>query len=225
MIVTMPFVMIPLIISPRLGGVSFFFIRVWVWIFSIFSFVFFKAHNREIIDRKKSYIYTITHTSFLDAPAIPMSMPGQLRGLGKKELAKIPIFGFIASRFAIWVDRSDQESRKKSIEKMKNVLSNGISMMVAPEGTRNDTDEPLLPFFNGPFRLAIETQIPILPTIIYRANRLLPKNNRSLKPGTVHTYFLPEVSVNGLTEDDLPELKEKVFQMMKQKIEELDKLG
>ena len=225
MIITMPFVMIPLIISGKLGNVSFFFIRIWVWMFSIPSFIFFKSHDKQLIDRKKSYIFTISHTSFLDAPAIPISIPIQLRGLGKKELSKIPIFGLISSRFAVWVDRTDQESRKKSIDKMIKTLNNGISIMVAPEGTRNDTSAPLLPFYNGPFRLAIETGTPILPTVIYNAKKLMPKGKLMLKPGTIHTYFLPAVETQHLTEDNLPALKEKVFQMMKSKIESLNNLS
>jgi 1-acyl-sn-glycerol-3-phosphate acyltransferase len=225
MIITMPFIIIPLLISDRLGGISFFFVRLWVRMFSLPTFVFFKRHGTEFIEKGKPYIFTISHTSFLDAPAIPVSIPVQMRGLGKKELSKIPLFGFVTSRFAVWVDRTSQESRKKSIEKMMATLNKGISIMVAPEGTRNDSSEPLLPFYNGPFRLAIETGVPIIPVVIYNAKRLMPKGKISLKPGTIHSYLLPPVITATLTEDDLPVLKEKVFQMMKKKIESLDKLG
>jgi 1-acyl-sn-glycerol-3-phosphate acyltransferase len=224
MIITMPFIIIPLLISDRLGNISFFFVRLWVRIFSIATFVFFKRHGTELIEKGKPYIFTISHTSFLDAPAIPVSIPVQMRGLGKKELSKIPLFGLVTGRFAVWVDRTNQESRKKSIEKMMATLDKGISIMVAPEGTRNDSSDPLLPFYNGPFRLAIETGVPVMPVVIYNAKRLMPKGKISLKPGTVHTYLLPPVVTENLTEDDLPVLKEKVFQMMKKKIESLDKL-
>ena len=142
LILTMPFITIPLLISDRLGTISFFFIRAWVWMFSIPTFIFFKSHDKHIIDRSRPHIFTISHTSFLDAPAIPMSIPGQLRGLGKKELSKIPLFGFVTSCFAVWVDRTSQESRKKSIDKMIRTLNKGISLMVAPEGTRNDSADP-----------------------------------------------------------------------------------
>jgi len=223
LILTSPFIIIPLFISDRLGNISFFFIRLWVWIFSVPTFIFFKSHDKYLIDKNQAYIFTISHTSFLDAPAIPMAIPVQVRGLGKKELSKIPLFGFVTSRFAVWVDRTDQESRKKSIKKLIKTLNKGISIMVAPEGTRNDSSDPLLPFYNGPFRLAIETGIPILPTVIYNAKRLMPKGKLSIRPGTVHTYFLPAVETSSLSEDDLPALKEKVFQMMKSKIESLDK--
>jgi len=225
MIVTMPFIVIPLLISDKLGNISFFFVRLWVWIFSLATFVFFKSHGKALIEKGQPYIFTISHTSFLDAPAIPVSLPVQMRGLGKKELSKIPLFGLVTGRFAVWVDRMSQESRKKSIEKMMSTLDKGISIMVAPEGTRNDSSAPLLPFYNGPFRLAIETGVPIMPVVIYNAKRLMPKGEISLKPGTVNTYLLPPVTTDNLTDDDLPMLKEKVFQMMKKKIESLDKLA
>lgn len=164
----------------------------------------------------------INHTSFMDAPAIAVSTPIQLRALGKKELSQVPIFGFITSRLAVWVDRSNPESRIRSINRLMKTLDNGISILVAPEGTRNASDDPLLPFYNGPFRLAIETGRPILPLIIHDAKKLMPKGQLGVRPGTVHSYFLPEIDCSGLTEEDLPTLKEKVFEIMKNKVVELD---
>ena len=160
----------------------------------------------------------------MDAPAIAMATPIQLRALGKKELSQIPVFGFITSRIAVWVDRSNAESRKRSLEKLVKTLDKGISILVAPEGTRNDSNEPLLPFFNGPFRLAIETGIPILPLIIHDAKKIMPKGQLGVRPGTVHNYFLPPIETSSYQEEDLEQLKEKVFEMMKSKVQELDKL-
>ena len=157
----------------------------------------------------------------MDAPAIPIAIPSPLVALGKKELSKIPFFGWLTSKWAIWVDRSSPESRKEGSEKLKQILSGGTSVLVAPEGTRNNTDEPLLPFRYGPFRLAIESQIPILPVIIHNAGKLMTRGSLLLTPGTVHCWALPEVPVEGLNEDDLDELTNKVFEMMKAKIFEM----
>jgi 1-acyl-sn-glycerol-3-phosphate acyltransferase len=222
MIVLSPFTVIPRLISDKFIKFSYFFARVWVFMWSYISFIWFKTHGRELIQKGQPYIFTISHTSFLDAPAIPIASPVPLKGLGKKELAKIPIFGFVTSTFAVWVDRSSEESRKKSVQKLVNNLKNGVSIMVAPEGTRNDTSDSLLPFFNGPFRLAIETGIPIMPLIIYNAKRLMPKGQLGLKPGTIHNYFLPAISTQNMTMDDLPALKAQVYEIMKLKIMELD---
>ncbi len=215
--------MIPMMISRKLGGITYFFIRVWVRIFGLFTGIWFVGHNKKVIDRKKSYIFVINHTSFLDAPGIPIAIPSPLVALGKKELAKIPVFGWVTGKWAVWVDRSSPESRKAGSEKLKEILNGGTSVLVAPEGTRNNTDEPLLPFRYGPFRLAIESQIPIVPVIIHNAGKLMTRGSLLLKPGTVHTWALPEVSVEGLTEDDLDDLTSRVFEMMKAKILEMDK--
>lgn len=224
MFLALPFVVIPILISDRFGGISFLATRLWVYFFATPSLIFFKTHNREIIDKNRSYIFVINHTSFMDAPAIAMSTPIQLRALGKKELSKVPVFGFITSRVAVWVDRSNPESRKKSLEKLVKTLDKGISILVAPEGTRNDSDQPLLPFFNGPFRLAIETGVPILPLVIHDAKKLMPKGQLGVTPGTVHSYFLPPIETNKMGPEDLPALKERVFELMKEKVEALDKL-
>ncbi|WP_420388411.1 lysophospholipid acyltransferase family protein [Roseivirga sp.] len=221
LILAIPMV-IPVIVSRKLDFITYFFIRVWVYCFSITTGIWFIGHNKRVVDRKKSYIFVINHTSFLDAPAIPIAIPSSLVALGKKELSQIPVFGWITGRFAIWVDRSDPESRKAGSQRLKQLLSGGTSVLVAPEGTRNNTDEPLLPFRYGPFRLAIESQIPILPVIIHNAGKLMKRGSLLLTPGVVHSYCLPEISVEGLTEDDLDELTNSTYELMKNKIIELN---
>jgi len=164
----------------------------------------------------------INHTSFLDTPAIPIAIPSPLVALGKAELKKIPVFSAIVSRWAIWVDRSSPESRKKSTEELKQILRGGTSVLVAPEGTRNNTDEPLLPFRYGPFRLAVESQINILPVVIHNAGKLMKRGSLLLRPGTIHSYCLPEISVQGKTEEDIEELTKKTQALMLAKINELN---
>lgn len=222
MVLFSPFLVIPILISRRLDFITFFFIRAWVYMFGITTGIWFVGNNKKSVDRKKSYIFIINHTSFLDACAIPIAIPSTLVGLGKKELSKIPIFGWVTSRFAIWVDRSSTKSRQEGSRKMKELLKGGTSVLVAPEGTRNNTDELLLPFRYGPFRLAIESQINIIPVVIHNASKLMRRGSLLLRPGVVHSYILPMVSVEGMTENELESLTEGVYKMMKNKIEELN---
>lgn len=221
LVLTLPMV-IPVAISRKLDNITYFFIRVWVYCFSLATGIWFIGHNKKLVERKKSYIFVINHTSFLDAPAIPIAIPSSLVALGKKELSKIPVFGWITGRFAIWVDRSDAESRKESSTKLKQLLKGGTSVLVAPEGTRNNTDDPLLPFRYGPFRLAIESQIPIIPVVIHNAGKLMKRGSLLLRPGVIHSYCLPEIPVEGLTEDDLDSLTMGTYELMKNKIMELN---
>jgi 1-acyl-sn-glycerol-3-phosphate acyltransferase len=104
-------------------------------------------------------------------------------------LSKIPVFGQVIGRLAVWVDRSNAESRKISLEKLVNFLNQGSSVVVAPEGTRNNTPETLLPFQKGAFRLSIETGIPILPMAVIGADQIMKRGTILLSPGKVRVYF------------------------------------
>ena len=132
-----------------------------------------------------------------------MLLPGQFRPLAKKELLKIPIFGWIASSAAIIVDRSSPESRKRSIEKLKGFLTHQISILIFAEGTQNRTREALQPFKDGAFRIAVDTQQPILPIVVMGAGPLMPPGTIDLKPGVIRIYVGEEISTAGLSVDDV----------------------
>ncbi|WP_363318499.1 lysophospholipid acyltransferase family protein [Algoriphagus sp.] len=183
------FIVLPILISDRGDRISFVFIRAWAGVWSFLSGIRYQIEGRELIDQQKTYIYIFNHRSLIDAPVIPMAIPQALRALGKKELSKIPIFGWVVGRLAIWVDRTSTESRKESIQKLIQILSQGKSVVVAPEGTRNDSDETLLPFHKGAFRLSIETQIPVLPMAVIGADRIMKRGSILLRPGKVRIYF------------------------------------
>ncbi|TXD78309.1 1-acyl-sn-glycerol-3-phosphate acyltransferase [Algoriphagus ratkowskyi] len=202
------FIVIPLSIGPAGGKVSFFLIRVWARVWSFGSGIRYEFHDRVLIDRAQTYIYIFNHRSFLDAAIIPLAIPQQVRALGKKELSNIPFFGWVVGKVAIWVDRTDAEARGKSIGKLVSFLNQGISAVVAPEGTRNDSQATLLPFKSGAFRLAVETGIPILPIAVIGANKIMKKGSFLISPGKVKIYFSnpiyppkpSEIAVNKLSE-------------------------
>ena len=99
------------------------------------------------------------------------------RILGKSEMAKIPVFGFFYRNAVVMVDRSSAEKRARSVKILKSVIRKGISVVIAPEGTFNFTTKPLKEFYDGAFRIAIETQTPIKPILFLDCNDRL--NNTS----------------------------------------------
>ena len=134
-------------------------------------------------------------------------------------MVKVPIFGFIYKNAIVTVDRSSAENRIKSVLILKSVLKKGISILVFPERTINLTHHPLKEFYDGAFRIAVETQTPIKPVLVLNAyDRMHYKSIFSLNPGKSRSVFLPEVSVQGLTVKDVGMLKEKVFGMMKEEL-------
>jgi 1-acyl-sn-glycerol-3-phosphate acyltransferase len=215
MIALLPGILIPFLLGPRFGVIGYFFLYLWSWIFSQLTFIRYKFYGREKIDRTKSYIYVSNHTSFLDIPGVRMIIPGQFRPLAKKELKKIPVFGWIAQAATIIVDRSSHESRKKSIDLLKRYLVNGISILIFVEGTQNRTKEILQPFHDGAFRIAVDTQRPVLPLVVVGAGRLMPPGTINLRPGLIRIYVCDEIETKGMVVSDVQALKEKTFSEMK----------
>lgn len=170
-------------------------------------------------DKNQQYIFVANHISYLDAPIIVKTLRQRVRVLGKVEMAKIPVFGFIYRNTVVTVDRSSAENRSRSVRVLKSVVRKGISIFIFPEGTFNETHRPVKDFFDGAFRIAIETQTPIKPVLFLDAySRLHYKSVFSLNPGRSRSVFLEPISVEGLTNKDLPVLKQKVYDLMEQKL-------
>ncbi len=164
-------------------------------------------------DRK--YVYVANHISYLDTVLIYAAIPHYFRTLAKKEMARIPLFGFVYKQLAILVDRSSTHSRSKSMRIMWRVLRHESNIAIFPEGTFNETERLLKDFYDGAFRLAITTQTPILPIVfpdtVYRWHY---SAWWKFTPGKNRVVYLDPIDVKGLTINDLPELKQKVYEAM-----------
>ena len=169
-------------------------------------------------DRTKEYIFISNHISYLDIPMMVKVIFGQnFRVLGKAEMAKIPIFGAIYKRGAVIVDRENPEARKQSVKKLIKFINKKISVFICPEGTFNKTHQPLKFFYDGAFRIAIDTQKPIKPILFLDTyERLSYESLFSLTPGKSRAVYLSEISTTGLTQDDVQALKSKVFEKMEE---------
>jgi 1-acyl-sn-glycerol-3-phosphate acyltransferase len=167
-------------------------------------------------DRNKQYIFVSNHISYMDIPVIFMAITRQrIRILGKHEMAKVPVFGFLYRNAVVMVNRDDAENRRRSIVQLRSVIRKGVSVFICPEGTFNMTGQPLKEFYNGAFRLAIETQTPVKPLLFLDTyDRMSYKQLLSLKPGINRAVYLEEVAVEGLTVKDTEALKQKVYELM-----------
>ncbi len=221
MILYLPGILIPFLIGEKYGTISYQFLKLWSWTFSKLNFIPYKIEGRENIRRGQAYVYVSNHGSYLDIPGVCLTVPTQIRPLAKKELRKIPVFGWIASNASIIVDRSSHSSRTKSMDHLKAVLRRGISILIFPEGTQNRSAELLQPFYDGAFRIAIETQQPLLPMVIVGAGKLMPPKKFTIKPGTIRIKVMPEIPTTGLQLSDVPELKKQVEEIMRTAISEL----
>jgi 1-acyl-sn-glycerol-3-phosphate acyltransferase len=199
----------------KAGNLIYYACIVWADIWFAMVFIFHRNIFMEPPRKDQSYIFVSNHISYLDSALIPKTFRRPVRPLGKVEMAKLPIFGFIYKNVIVTVDRSSAENRAKSVMILKSILQKGISVLVFPEGTFNMTDKPLREFYDGAFRVAIETQTPIKPVLLLNAyDRMHYRSIFSLNPGKSRSIFLPEISVEGMTLRNVTELKEKVFSTM-----------
>ena len=216
MLIFLPGLTLPFLFGHRISWIGYSFLAIWSWVFSMLTFIRYEFSGRENFRKGQSYIYVSNHTSFLDLPGLAMLIPGEFRPLAKKELLKIPVFGLIARGATVIVDRSSGESRKKSLDKLKKTLAEGISILLFAEGTQNRSQEILQPFKDGAFRLAIDTQMPVLPMVVIGAGPLMPPGTINLRPGRIKIIVGPAISTTGLTETAA--LKNHTFDVMKKMI-------
>ncbi len=216
MLIVLPFI---LILSLFMEGKSFqrtcfYLLRFWAWTFCLLSGFPHRVINQQLA-KDKAYIFICNHNSYLDAVSIVRVIPQAFKPLGKIEMAKIPVFGIIYRNLVVMLDRSSKESRAASVEQLKEDLAGGQSILIFPEGTVNRTGEPLAEFYDGAFRIAIETQTPVLPVVFLNTKNLLPRTEFfKARPGWVTAIFLPEIPVDRLTQEDLPALKQTAFDKM-----------
>lgn len=198
--------------------------QVWAIVVFIVFFSRLKVKGRELIDPKKSYVFVSNHRSQLDIPAIARACRNTFRFLAKAELTKIPLLGYIIKNLYLTVDRRNAEDRSRSMEIMKQSLKDGISVAIYPEGTRNRTDAPLLDFRDGAFRLAIEAQVPVAVLTILDIEKVnSAKDGFVVCPGTVHAVWSPPIETKGMTQEDVPALRDKVRQIMMMQLEQHQK--
>lgn len=212
MLVFLPGIILPAFFGPRAVSVTYFFMKAWSWVFSMLTFIRYEIVGRERIEKGKAYIYVSNHTSFLDLPGIALTIRGQFRPLAKKELLKLPVFGWITRATCVVVDRSSNESRKKSINHLKHILSLGINILIFPEGTQNRTAAKMQPFKDGAFRIAVDTQKPLMPMVVLGAGKLMPPGTIQLRPGKIKIVVGDEIHV--LPEHDSQTLRERTYATM-----------
>lgn len=220
MLLFLPFYTLPYVFGEKIGGkVSFFFLEGWSRIFGWLTGIQFRAKRSPKVRSDAAYIYCCNHSSFVDTPAFLIAIPGDFRPLGKVEMKKIPIFGWIYHFAVIIVDRSSVESRRESIRQMMLKLKDGISVLIFPEGSMNRSPYPLTSFYDGAFRIAIETQTPIVPMVIINSRFVMPRTGQfTIRPGRVTMVVGDPIPVQGLVEKDRARLKEKVYAKMREMI-------
>jgi 1-acyl-sn-glycerol-3-phosphate acyltransferase len=145
--------------------------------------------GRDRFDHSRSYIFMTNHTSNLDPPIEVPLIPRRTSVMVKKELFKTPILG-TAMRMGdlVPVDRGNRDAGIEAVREAKAVIEKGLNMIIYVEGKRS-FDGKLLPFKKGPFYLAVECGVPVIPVTIVGTHYAMPKTRFAIKPGKVQVIF------------------------------------
>jgi 1-acyl-sn-glycerol-3-phosphate acyltransferase len=216
-VVFIPFYFLAFLITPKKWRHPIFWFshHVFTRIFFALTLIFIKVEGLENLDSRRCYILVSNHVSALDFMVNAVAYPGVYKYLAKRELVKVPLFGFIVRKMCVLVDRSSAASRKASIQYLKQTLLEGYSVFLYPEGTRNRSANPLLPFHKGAFKIAIETGTPIAVQTIVGVKSVSGKaSGMDLCPGTVKVVWSKPIQVQNLEIKEVDVLIEQVKQEM-----------
>jgi len=218
------FILLPLFVYAflqkpiRSGNLIYKISRFWADVFFFLTGIRHWNIYEEAHDRRKEYIFVSNHISYLDIPMMMKVIRKQnIRILGKAEMNKIPVFGSIYKRGTVSVDRESANARAKSVHRLIAFIQKEISVFICPEGTFNTTHRPLKSFYDGAFKIAIETQKPIRPILFLDTyERLNYKSVFSLTPGKCRGVYLAQTITEGLTLKDISMLRKKIFDQMEE---------
>ncbi|MFM7727325.1 MAG: lysophospholipid acyltransferase family protein, partial [Flavobacteriales bacterium] len=184
--------------------------------------IFYTIDRTAKLDTSRTYVICPNHTSYLDIMLIYLSIPIYFHTMGKAELLKVPLFRKFFERMNIPVNRKSKVDAHRAMLRAGSDIEKGISVTLFPEGTIHHNGPVMGRFKNGPFHLAIEKQVPILPVTFINNWLLLPDDFqfRVGRPGLARVIIHPPIETKGMTLDDLERLKKMTYDVIDQPLRE-----
>ncbi len=193
--------------------------RTWIRVVAAVLGVTSSISGEEKTKPGTSYIVTPNHQGNADILAIYSKLPMPYLWVLKKELVRIPLFGWALSRTgAVCIDRSNPGQAVRQLQQGSKTLPKGWSLLIYPEGTRSP-DGGLQKFKKGAFMLAVQTGLPILPVTVNGAFPILPKRTLVVRPGHITVTICDPIPTEGLTVKDVPALMQRTRKAVADKID------
>ena len=178
------------------------------------SLLFPKVEWEEKMNTKKRYIICSNHVSTLDIPLISAILPIPLQYIGKAEITKIPIFGYFYRNNSVIVNRENRKDAYGAFLKARERLNTGINICIFPEGGIPPKSIFLKKFKNGPFRLALEGEVSIIPITIHDNKRKFPQEYFKGSPGIVRVKVHAAIDPKKLKEKTIENLNNSVYNII-----------
>lgn len=205
------------LVSEKHFNKAFLLLRFHTRLLMYLSGVFTTVKNSHFIEKGQAYVITPNHSSYLDIIILYQTFTQYFVFMGKKSLAKVPVFGVFFKKMNIPVDRKSIVDGKKAIVRCGQELDKGHSVVMFPEGTISANVPQLLNFKNGAFKLAIEKQVPVVPITFhtnYKRLEMAGLFSGKAGPGRANAVIHEPISTKGMTEKDIPFLRDKVFKII-----------
>ncbi|MBR5435085.1 MAG: 1-acyl-sn-glycerol-3-phosphate acyltransferase [Bacteroidales bacterium] len=194
-------------------------VYLWSPLMAVFAMSRIRSEGREKLDPNKSYIFMANHASYFDIPCIFWGSRRMLHFLAKEELKHNIFTGFALRKLQmVFIERGNAQKSASSMRHVVEMTQKGMDIAIFPEGTRTRTGE-LGVFKKGGFKLAINSQVDVVPVTIKHSAEAWSRSNLRFRPTTVIVHFSEPVSVQGLQESDAPQLASKVADIIKTELE------
>lgn len=195
--------------------------KLWADIVLKIGFIRVKTIVEADFDKNLTYIITPNHVSRLDIICLVAKLPLFLSFLAMEDFKRVPLFGKWFRSIDLCVNKRNPVQAAKSYLQSKKVIESGRSLVMFPEATISKIVPQLSDFKDGPFRLAIEKQVPILPITFIGNHKLIPDQGVfEIRPGKVIQYIHSPINTVGLSLEDIDFLKNKVKDIIQNKLQE-----
>ncbi|WP_310560181.1 lysophospholipid acyltransferase family protein [Flavobacterium sp.] len=221
-------IMFPFLVASILteSGYSYFFkmARIWAKVILFGMGFYYKIEKDQELEQHQSYMFVANHTSMVDIMLMLVSVKKPFVFVGKKELVKIPLFGFFYKRTCILVDRTSSRSKHGVFERAQKRIDQGLSICIFPEGgVPSDESIVLDSFKDGAFRLAIDHQLSIVPIAFADNKKRYSYTIFSGSPGLLRVKILPFIETAGKTMADKNSLKDQAWKVIHKQLLEFQK--
>ncbi len=222
-LVMFPFLVLSILTE---SGYPYFFkmARIWAKFILLGMGFYYKIDKEQELESHKSYMFIANHTSMADIMLMLVSTRKPFVFVGKKELVKIPLFGFFYKRTCILVDRTSSKSKHGVFERAQKRIDQGLSICIFPEGKVPDDESIVLDEFkNGAFRLAIDHQLTIVPMAFLDNKKRYSYTIFSGKPGLLRVKILSFIETNTKTKNDLNEIRDSSWNIIHKELIDFQK--
>ena len=198
--------------------------RIWAKVILLGMGFYYKIEKEQELDKDKSYMLIANHTSMVDIMLMLATIRKPFVFVGKKELVKIPLFGFFYKRTCILVDRSNSRSKHGVFERAQKRINQGLSICIFPEGgVPNDQHIVLDHFKDGAFRLAIDHKLPIVPMTFGDNKERFSFTFLSGSPGLMRVKVHSFIETKGKVMADKNSLKDRSWKVIHTQLMEFQK--